>query len=224
VKTVFGVGNDCLGDLSVRTDAEIRDKILTRLVQLALRWIFIDQPIDRLRAFLGLVEQVRDRSASVETLESLLRYLVPSHVTGRRARGARPVAGDIYRRADRADQHRPLHRAGPVAGSAGGPTRGRGRASAVFDRNHVRPAERGHPATDCGGGRGLRAALVQAAPERRPSGRHAALMRQHDKRLGTSTRKLLNKERYLSMTYAPTSGFVCNVRPVSRGLMAPSRR
>jgi len=32
---MFGVGNDCLGDLSVRTDAEIRDEILTRLVRLA---------------------------------------------------------------------------------------------------------------------------------------------------------------------------------------------
>ena len=69
---------------------------LTRLVQLALRWIFSDQPIERLRAPLGLIEQVRDRTIAVEILESLLRYRVPSNASGRRARGARPVAGDIH--------------------------------------------------------------------------------------------------------------------------------
>jgi len=43
-----------LVDLSERTDAEIRDEVLTRLVQLTLRWIYSDQPI----------EQVRDRQTA----------------------------------------------------------------------------------------------------------------------------------------------------------------
>ncbi len=44
-------------DLSERTDAEIRGQSLTRLVQLALRWIYNDQPVERLRALLRLIEQ-----------------------------------------------------------------------------------------------------------------------------------------------------------------------
>ncbi len=65
-----------LVDLSERTDAEIRGQSLTRLVQLALRWIFSDQPVERLRALLRLIEHIRDRGTAVEILESLLRCYV----------------------------------------------------------------------------------------------------------------------------------------------------
>ncbi len=65
-----------LHDLSERTDAELKGDVLTRLVQLALRWIFAAEPIERLRDLLGLIEQVQDRATAVEILESLLRYYV----------------------------------------------------------------------------------------------------------------------------------------------------
>jgi len=63
-------------DLSARTNAEIKGQVLTRLVQLALRWVFDDQPIERLRTLLALIEQVRDKDTAVAILESLLRYYV----------------------------------------------------------------------------------------------------------------------------------------------------
>jgi len=63
-------------DLSARTNAEIKGQVLTRLVQLALRWVFDDQPIERLRTLLTLIEQVRDKDTAVAILESLLRYYV----------------------------------------------------------------------------------------------------------------------------------------------------
>jgi len=56
--------------------AEIKGQVLTRLVQLALRWVFDDQPIERLRTLLALIEQVRDKDTAVAILESLLRYYV----------------------------------------------------------------------------------------------------------------------------------------------------
>ncbi|WP_295447191.1 Rpn family recombination-promoting nuclease/putative transposase [uncultured Thiodictyon sp.] len=65
-----------LHDLSVRTDAEIKGDVLTRLVQLAMRWIFSDEPIARLRELLNLIEQVADQATALELLESLLRYYV----------------------------------------------------------------------------------------------------------------------------------------------------
>jgi len=65
-----------LHDLSARSNAEIKGDVLTRLVQLALRWIFSDQPIERLRELIALIEQVQDRSTAVAVLESLLRYYV----------------------------------------------------------------------------------------------------------------------------------------------------
>jgi predicted transposase/invertase (TIGR01784 family) len=65
-----------LVDLSARTNAEIKGDVLTRLVQLALRWIFDDQPIERLRTLLALIEQVQDKDTAVAILESLLRYYV----------------------------------------------------------------------------------------------------------------------------------------------------
>jgi predicted transposase/invertase (TIGR01784 family) len=70
-----------LVDLSERTNAEIKGAVLTRLVQLALRWIFSDTPIERLRELLALIDQIEDRETAVEVLESLLRYYVQG--TGR---------------------------------------------------------------------------------------------------------------------------------------------
>jgi len=55
---------DALLDLSARTNAKIKGQVLTRLVQLALRWVFDDQPIERLRTLLTLIEQVRDKDTA----------------------------------------------------------------------------------------------------------------------------------------------------------------
>jgi len=65
-----------LHDLSPRTNAEIKGALLTRLVQLAMRWIFSDQPIERLRELFALIEQIEDQTTALEMLESLLRYYV----------------------------------------------------------------------------------------------------------------------------------------------------
>lgn len=65
-----------LHDISPRGDAEIKGEVLTRLVQLALRHIYSDQPLERLRELLGLIEQVIDQPTALEILESLLRYYV----------------------------------------------------------------------------------------------------------------------------------------------------
>jgi predicted transposase/invertase (TIGR01784 family) len=65
-----------LVDLSERTDAEVKGAVLTRLVQLALRWIFSREPIERLRQLITLIEQIEDRNTAVDILESLLRYYV----------------------------------------------------------------------------------------------------------------------------------------------------
>jgi predicted transposase/invertase (TIGR01784 family) len=65
-----------LVDLSGPTDAEIKGRVLTRLVQLAMRWVFDAQPVERLRELLALIEHVEDRDTAVEVLESLLRYFV----------------------------------------------------------------------------------------------------------------------------------------------------
>jgi hypothetical protein len=42
-----------LHDISVRSQVEIKGATLTRLAQLALRYIFTDQPVERLRELLG---------------------------------------------------------------------------------------------------------------------------------------------------------------------------
>lgn len=47
-----------LADLSERTDAEINGAVLTRLAQLALRWIFNRGPIERLRELIRLIERI----------------------------------------------------------------------------------------------------------------------------------------------------------------------
>jgi hypothetical protein len=63
-----------LVDLSERTNAEIKGAVLTRLAQLALRWVFSNHPVERLRDLLALIDQIDDRETAVEVLESLLRY------------------------------------------------------------------------------------------------------------------------------------------------------
>lgn len=65
-----------LHDLSARTNAEVKGTVLTRLVQLALRWIFTDAPLERLHELIALIEQIQDRDTALEILESLLRYYV----------------------------------------------------------------------------------------------------------------------------------------------------
>lgn len=65
-----------LHDISPRGSSEIKGEVLTRLVQLALRHIFSDQPLERLRELLRLIEQVIDQPTALEILESLLRYYV----------------------------------------------------------------------------------------------------------------------------------------------------
>ena len=68
-----------LHDLSARTNAEIKGDVLTRLVQLAMRWIFSQEPLEhleRLIALIALIDQIADRDTALEILESLLRYYV----------------------------------------------------------------------------------------------------------------------------------------------------
>jgi hypothetical protein len=65
-----------LVDLSGPTNAEIKGRVLTRLVQLAMRWVFDAQPVERLRELLALIDQIEERDPAVEVLESLLRYFV----------------------------------------------------------------------------------------------------------------------------------------------------
>jgi predicted transposase YdaD len=65
-----------LHDISPRGSSEIKGGVLTRLVQLALRYIYSDQPLERLRELLKLIEQVIEQPTALEILESLLRYYV----------------------------------------------------------------------------------------------------------------------------------------------------
>ncbi|MEA1052764.1 Rpn family recombination-promoting nuclease/putative transposase [Lamprobacter modestohalophilus] len=65
-----------LHDLSPRSDVEIKGDVLTRLVQLALRWIFSDQPLEHLERLIALIDQIADRDTALQILESLLRYYV----------------------------------------------------------------------------------------------------------------------------------------------------
>ncbi len=65
-----------LHDISARTDAAIKGDVMTRLVQLAMRGIFSDEPIERLHELLALIAQVSDQASALEILESLLRYYV----------------------------------------------------------------------------------------------------------------------------------------------------
>ena len=65
-----------LHDISPRGAATIKGQVLTRLVLLALRYIYDDQPLERLRELLALLDQIADRTTALEVLESLLRYYV----------------------------------------------------------------------------------------------------------------------------------------------------
>ena len=65
-----------LHDLSARTNAEIKGDVLTRLVQLAMRWIFSQEPLEHLERLIALIDQIADRDTALEILESLLRYYV----------------------------------------------------------------------------------------------------------------------------------------------------
>jgi len=65
-----------LHDISPRGSTEIKGEALTRLVQLALRHIYSNQPLERLRELLKLIEQVIEQPTALEVLESLLRYYV----------------------------------------------------------------------------------------------------------------------------------------------------
>ena len=78
-----------LHDLSARTDAEIKGDVLTRLVQLALRWIFTDEPLEPLTRLIALIQHINNRDTALEILESLLRYYV---------QGTQRVAEDDARR------------------------------------------------------------------------------------------------------------------------------
>ncbi|MEA3643630.1 MAG: Rpn family recombination-promoting nuclease/putative transposase [Lamprobacter sp.] len=49
-----------LHDLSARTNAEIKGDVLTRLVQLAMRWIFSQEPLEHLERLIALIDQIAD--------------------------------------------------------------------------------------------------------------------------------------------------------------------
>ncbi len=65
-----------LHDISPHGDREIRGQVLTRLVLLALRYIYDKQPVERLRELVDLIQQIQDRTTALEVLECLLRYYV----------------------------------------------------------------------------------------------------------------------------------------------------
>ncbi|MBK5942109.1 hypothetical protein [Halochromatium roseum] len=54
--------------------AEIKGDVLIRLVQLALRWIFSDQPLEHLERLIALIDQIADCDTALQSPESLLRY------------------------------------------------------------------------------------------------------------------------------------------------------
>ena len=70
-----------LHDVSERSDEEVRGAVLTRLTLLAMRHVFSEEPVARLRELLELVKQVAERRTALEVLETLLRYYVQG--TGR---------------------------------------------------------------------------------------------------------------------------------------------
>jgi hypothetical protein len=68
-----------LHDISARTGDEIKGEVLTRLVQLALRHIFSDEPIARLREFLDLIRQIEDENEATRILYTLLHYYLSAN-------------------------------------------------------------------------------------------------------------------------------------------------
>lgn len=65
-----------LHDISAKSSTEIKGEVLSRLVQLALRHIYSEQPDARFRELLMLINQVRHDPDALDILESLLRYYV----------------------------------------------------------------------------------------------------------------------------------------------------
>ncbi|WP_462321317.1 Rpn family recombination-promoting nuclease/putative transposase [Halochromatium sp.] len=70
-----------LHDISARSGTEIKGAVLSRLVQLALRYIYSDQPSERFLELLQLIAKVSRDETAMAILESLLRYFVQG--TGR---------------------------------------------------------------------------------------------------------------------------------------------
>lgn len=68
-----------LHDISARTGAEIKGAVLTRLVLLALRHIFSDAPVARLRELLELVRQIEDETEATRILYTLLHYYLSAN-------------------------------------------------------------------------------------------------------------------------------------------------
>jgi predicted transposase/invertase (TIGR01784 family) len=63
-----------LHDISERAGAEIKGEVLTRLVLLALRHIFNEQPVLRLRELLELIRRIEDQTEATRILHTLLHY------------------------------------------------------------------------------------------------------------------------------------------------------
>ena len=70
-----------LHDISAKSSTEIKGEVLSRLVQLALRHIYSDQPVERVHELLTLIAKVSRDPTALDILESLLRYYVQG--TGR---------------------------------------------------------------------------------------------------------------------------------------------
>jgi predicted transposase/invertase (TIGR01784 family) len=70
-----------LHDISARSSTEIKGSVLSRLIQLALRHIYSDQPHERFQELLALIAKVSRDATALAILESLLRYYVQG--TGR---------------------------------------------------------------------------------------------------------------------------------------------
>lgn len=68
-------------DISRRSSIDIKGEILTRLTLLAMRHIYSDEPVERLRELLELIATVINTESALEILEALLRYYVQA--TGR---------------------------------------------------------------------------------------------------------------------------------------------
>ncbi|NEX18153.1 MAG: hypothetical protein C1943_16475 [Halochromatium sp.] len=70
-----------LHDISAKRNAEVKGAVLSRLVQLALRYIYSNQPSVRFLELLQLIAKVSRDETAMAILESLLRYFVQG--TGR---------------------------------------------------------------------------------------------------------------------------------------------
>lgn len=68
-----------LHDISERAGAEIKGSVQTRLALLALRYIFTEQPRERLRELLDLITQIGDQSEATRILYTLLRYFAQAN-------------------------------------------------------------------------------------------------------------------------------------------------